>query len=55
MSRMTHLSTLRGKNRALVIDAMRENGLSHEDIDMLLKDGILADIEDYMDIRELNK
>lgn len=55
MSRRTHLSTLRGKNKALVIDAMRANGLSREDIDMLLEYGVLADIEDYMDIRELNK
>ena len=53
MNARRRISTLDKKVKKRVIAILYANGCAYEDVSMLLKDGTVADLEDYMDISEL--
>ena len=53
MSMKKRISTLDKKTKKRVIAILYANGCAYEDVSMLLKEGTLADLEEYIDIKEL--
>lgn len=53
MSTRKRISTLDKKIKKRIIAILYANGCAYEDVSMLLKEGTLADLEEYTDIKKL--
>lgn len=53
MSMRTRLSTLESRFKRRIVAVLYQNGCSNDDVTMLLKNGTLSDITDYVDLEEI--
>ena len=52
MNTRTRISTLDKKIKRRIIAILYNNGCAYEDVSLLLKSGTIADLQEYMDIKD---
>ena len=53
MNTRTRINKLDKKTKRRIIAILYNNGCAYEDVSLLLQSGTIADLEEYMDIKEL--